>query len=115
MNKKTIEKLRALKSGGTNCLILPDGHKVDCDGAIHERVCNAAGTTLKAVIKAGIARVHFDNSAETFAIECGTELTFDQSYTAKSILKTVEAHILLSQIKGVFNVKSNFGHCIRGI
>lgn len=110
-----ITKLKKLKSGGVNCLILRDGHRVDCTGAIHSQAAKMADTTLTELLSVGVCRTHWSRSAETFAIECGRQLTDGQKSAIRKILSEVGAHILITDIAGVYNVKESFGRKIRGV
>lgn len=108
-------KLKNLKSGGVNCLILRDGHRVDCAGAIHNQTAKMAGSTLGELLAVGVCRTHWSRSAETFAIECGKQLTDGQKSAIRKILSEVGAYILITDIAGIYSIKESFSSPIRSI
>ena len=111
-----LAKFRKMKSGGVNCLILPDGYKVDCDGCQHLIKADEAGfTSLSEVLAKGVCRTHWNRLTETFAIECGKELTSGQMAAIRGILHDVRAFSVVMNIAGVYSEKVNPEDPIRKI
>jgi hypothetical protein len=111
-----IAKFREMRQGGENCLILPDGFKVDCDGCLHSiKAIEAGFASLAEVLAAGVCRTHWNSHTGTFAVECGTELTGDQMKTIRGILRGIRAYLVVMNIAGEFTEKSDTDNPIRKI
>lgn len=104
-----LKKLSGKTETG-NLLILCDGSEIECGaGAMHDTQCKQVGTSLSDALKAGVCRTHYNRESQTFAVECGRELTDAQiDVVNKVLVDRVVAYILIKHVNGKYEVKDSF-------